>query len=256
MRLGCWPAGSTAMANGTKMTMKTKTKTTGGVRKGVRNHLRRSAEGERPPLLAVRCLREVGEYLLSMLLFQSRWYFSTSHRGRRSLPPVQSSPASRSCCSWSVPRLTIWIAHHSREVTTRPRRVSVSSTEDNLDLEASLASIGRSVPAPVPEGVEPTPRQSVGRSVTRDGESLGRSRSQTAGVRGIANRLRSGIASLGSPHSPVRGNGETIWTSKKIFATDTQLLFKRRITNLYVQVSALRSYVELNYSGFRKVLKK
>jgi phosphate transporter len=152
-------------------------------------------------------------------------------------------------------RLTIWIAHHSREVPTRPRRVSVSSTEENLDLEASLASIGRSFPAPVPEGEEPRPRQNVSRSGTRDGESLGRSRSQTVGVR-IANRLRSSIASLGSPHGPAPGNGETIWTSKKNFATDTQLLFKRRITNLYVQVSALRSYVELNYSGFRKVLKK
>ena len=83
---------------------------------------------------------------------------------------------------------------------------------------------------------------------------MGRSRSPTAAVRGLANKLRSSIASLGSPHSP--GSSETIWTSKKNFATDTQLLFKRRITNLYVQVSALRSYVELNYSGFRKVLKK
>jgi phosphate transporter len=152
--------------------------------------------------------------------------------------------------------LTIWIANHSREIPTRPRRVSVSSTEENLDLEASLASIGRSYPAPVPEGDETGTQQIVSRSGTREGESLARSRSQTVGVRGIANRLRSSIASLGSPHTPVSGGGETIWTSKKTFATDAQLLFKRRITNLYVQVSALRSYVELNYSGFRKVLKK
>jgi phosphate transporter len=169
------------------------------------------------------------------------------------LPNLPVVIASFLVCS----RLTIWIAHYSsREVPTRPRRVSVSSTEENLDLEASLASIGRSFPAPVPEGEEPSPRQNVSRSGTRDGESLGRSRSQTVGVRGMANRLRSSIASLGSPNAPAPGNDETIWTSKKNFATDTQLLFKRRITNLYVQVSALRSYVELNYSGFRKVLKK
>lgn len=153
--------------------------------------------------------------------------------------------------SWSVPRLITWIASHAR-------RVSVSSTEENLDLEASLAAIrgapGYSFPAPVPEQEEPRPQSSVSRSGTRnEGES---SRSPTGAVRGLANRLRSSIASLGSPHSPVPGSGETIWTSKKNFATDTQLLFKRRITNLYVQVSALRSYVELNYSGFRKVLKK
>jgi hypothetical protein len=157
---------------------------------------------------------------------------------------------------YSVPTLIDWLASHSREV--RARRVSVSSTEENLDLEAALASLrvppGHSFPDPVPEGEEPLPEPSIGRSGI--GKSLGRSRSPTDRARGFASRLRSSIASLGSPHTPVSGNGETIWTSKKNFATDTQLLFKRRITNLYVQVSALRSYVELNYSGFRKVLKK
>jgi phosphate transporter len=160
---------------------------------------------------------------------------------------------------WTVSRLIICIASHSRDL--HARRVSVSSTEENLDLEASLAALrvpqGHSFPPPVPEQEEPRPQPSVSRSGTRNGaRSLGRSRSPTAAVRELASRLRSSIASLGSPHSPVQGNGETIWTSKKNFATDTQLLFKRRITNLYVQVSTLRSYVELNYSGFRKVLKK
>ena len=152
------------------------------------------------------------------------------------------------------------IASHSRDVnTSRTRRVSISSTEDNLDLEASLPSfrvpLSHFFPAPVPEGEEePSSEPEVRRVGTGNGGSLGRSRSPTSRVRGLANKLRSSIASLGSPHTPV--TGETIWTSKKNFATDTQLLFKRRITNLYVQVSALRSYVELNYSGFRKVLKK
>jgi phosphate transporter len=150
-------------------------------------------------------------------------------------------------------------ASHSREVnTSRTRRVSISSTEDNLDLEASLPSfrvpLSHMFPAPVPEGEEPSSEPDVRRAGTGNGRSLGRSRSPTGRVRVLANKLRSSIASLGSPHTPVAG--ETIWTSKKNFATDTQLLFKRRITNLYVQVSALRSYVELNYSGFRKVLKK
>ena len=177
--------------------------------------------------------------------------------------PFPTSPGPRlpqlQLSSWSIFRLITPIASHSRDM--RPRRVSVSSTEENLDLEASLAALripqGHSFPASVPEQEEPIPQPSISRSVTRNGAgSLGRSRSPTAAVRGLANRLRSSIASLGSPHSPVHGSGETIWTSKRNFATDTQLLFKRRITNLYVQVSALRSYVELNYSGFRKVLKK
>ena len=201
---------------------------------------------------------EVGECFPCMQLLQNSFFFITCHGwGTVYFHPCRLSRLPVVIHIFLVHSLlTIWIAHHSREVPTRPRRVSVSSTEENLDLEASLASIGRSFPAPVPEGDETGPQQSVSRSGTRDAESLARSRSQTVGVRGIANRLRSSIASLGSPHTPVSGGGETIWTSKKNFATDTQLLFKRRITNLYVQVSALRSYVELNYSGFRKVLKK
>jgi phosphate transporter len=166
-------------------------------------------------------------------------------------------------CSYflSILWLTDSVANHSRDVNaSRARRVSISSTEDNIDLEASLPPLrvppAHSYPAPVPESEEPGPESIVSQSGTGNGGSLGRSRSPTVGVLGIANKLRSSIASLGSPHGPVPGGSETIWTSKKNFATDTQLLFKRRITNLYVQVSALRSYVELNYSGFRKVLKK
>ncbi|KAG1902987.1 SPX domain-containing protein [Suillus fuscotomentosus] len=32
--------------------------------------------------------------------------------------------------------------------------------------------------------------------------------------------------------------------------------FKRKITNLYITLSSLKSYVEVNYSGFSKILKK
>ncbi|KAJ7191148.1 SPX domain-containing protein [Mycena pura] len=47
-----------------------------------------------------------------------------------------------------------------------------------------------------------------------------------------------------------------VWTSRSDYATDTRLLFKRRITTLYISVTSLKSYVEINYSGFRKILKK
>ncbi|KAA1467267.1 Sodium/sulfate symporter [Dentipellis sp. KUC8613] len=142
-------------------------------------------------------------------------------------------------------------------VSPRTRRISISSTEENADLEASLTSLRQlhslppQLPSTVPEAEE------VGPGPSR-GVSQGRSKSPGA-ARAIASKLRDSIVSLTSPQltarSPLDG-GETIWTSKSDYATDTQLLFKRRITNLYVQVSALRSYVELNYSGFRKILKK
>ncbi|KAG9014908.1 low-affinity phosphate transporter [Tulasnella sp. 427] len=49
---------------------------------------------------------------------------------------------------------------------------------------------------------------------------------------------------------------ETIWTARTDYALDTRMLFKRRITTLYISATSLRSYVELNQTGFRKVLKK
>jgi len=48
----------------------------------------------------------------------------------------------------------------------------------------------------------------------------------------------------------------TIWTSNSDYAYDIRLLYKRRITNLYISLTNLRSYVEINYSGFRKIIKK
>ncbi|KAJ7830406.1 SPX domain-containing protein [Mycena olivaceomarginata] len=38
---------------------------------------------------------------------------------------------------------------------------------------------------------------------------------------------------------------ENVWTSKSDYAYDTRLLFKRRITTLYITVTSLKSYVEL-----------
>ena len=34
------------------------------------------------------------------------------------------------------------------------------------------------------------------------------------------------------------------------------MIFKRRITTLYLTAISLRSYVELNWTGFRKIIKK
>lgn len=47
-----------------------------------------------------------------------------------------------------------------------------------------------------------------------------------------------------------------MWNARNNYAQDTQLLFKRKITRTYVLATSLRSYVELNYAGFRKILKK
>lgn len=114
------------------------------------------------------------------------------------------------------------------------RRFSISSTEDHGDLEASLASL-RSQYAQPSGSSQAAPTHSP-RITTK---------TIAAKVKGMKDSITSLTA--GPP---------TVWTAKNNYATDIQLLFKRRITNLYLTATSLRSYVELNYSGFRKILKK
>ncbi|KAG8906395.1 low-affinity phosphate transporter [Tulasnella sp. 403] len=110
-------------------------------------------------------------------------------------------------------------AGHLTDRSDMGRRSSVGS--EDYDIEASARR-----------------RRSV------DGET-----SPTSPLKPIANMFRFG--SLRGPEEP-----ETIWTARTDFATDTRMLFKRRITTLYILATSLRSYVELNQTGFRKVLKK
>ena len=49
---------------------------------------------------------------------------------------------------------------------------------------------------------------------------------------------------------------DSIWSSQSNYAYDARLLLKRRLTKLYISLTNLRSYAELNYTGFRKIIKK
>ncbi|KAH9902404.1 Sodium/sulfate symporter [Cubamyces lactineus] len=110
------------------------------------------------------------------------------------------------------------------------RRYSVSS--DEHDLDASIASLE-------PNGDQPQ-------------TSRGPSRSPLVRAKSLANKLKDSLISTGSTSS----QPETVWTARNNYAQDTQLLFKRKITRTYVLATSLRSYIELNYAGFRKILKK
>lgn len=48
----------------------------------------------------------------------------------------------------------------------------------------------------------------------------------------------------------------SIWNSRSNHARDIRMVYKRRITTLYLHGISLRSFVELNWTGFRKILKK
>ncbi|KLO17367.1 SPX-domain-containing protein [Schizopora paradoxa] len=120
------------------------------------------------------------------------------------------------------------------------RRYSVSSSEDNLDLEASLASLTQ-----IPENGELRTSTSLGRAASSSPKAA------RATISSIFNFVKPGGSVSSSMLVP-----ETIWTAKTNYAYDTQVLFKRRIATLYSTFTSLRAYVELNYSGFRKILKK
>lgn len=111
------------------------------------------------------------------------------------------------------------------------RRYSVSSDEHD-EIEASTASL------------DP--------STEHHGAGRGASRSPLVRAKSIANKLKDSLISTGSTSS----QPETVWNARNNYAQDTQLLFKRKITRTYVLATSLRSYVELNYAGFRKILKK
>ncbi|KAL1688741.1 hypothetical protein GGG16DRAFT_126989 [Schizophyllum commune] len=40
------------------------------------------------------------------------------------------------------------------------------------------------------------------------------------------------------------------------YATDTRFLYKRRITSRYTSFTTLKSFLDVNYSGLRNILKK
>ncbi|KAI6155835.1 SPX domain-containing protein [Pisolithus tinctorius] len=129
-------------------------------------------------------------------------------------------------------------AGYSRRSTSASRRMhrwSISSTESAArDTESNAMPLNPNQSSRAPSGSrEANPSQSPIRR-----------------VRALAYKLR------GMRDSAASVEDESVWTSMTDYARDVRFLFKRRITNLFVSFSSLKSYVELNYSGFRKILKK
>lgn len=79
-------------------------------------------------------------------------------------------------------------------------------------------------------------------------------RHHTKPTRGTLGKLSNTLNNL--RESSAYDQENTVWTARTDYAYDIRLLFKRRITNLYISFTNLRSYVEINYSGFRKIVKK
>ncbi|KDQ19282.1 hypothetical protein BOTBODRAFT_434350 [Botryobasidium botryosum FD-172 SS1] len=118
----------------------------------------------------------------------------------------------------------------------------LSNADQEFDLEASLISLD--VPPVSRAGGSMSRQQSRARAQGNSIEPVSAPRPK------IPQALR--IVTT-DPNPPAQ---ETIWTSKSNYAWDIRMLFKRKITTQYIAFTSLKSYVELNYSGFRKILKK
>ncbi|KAK2467241.1 hypothetical protein APHAL10511_000790 [Amanita phalloides] len=85
-----------------------------------------------------------------------------------------------------------------------------------------------------------------------------RRKSRSTSVGAFVRSLRDSFSAAGpsSPTDPSYDPTTSIWSSTSNYAYDTRLLLKRRLTKLYISLTNLRSYAELNYTGFRKIIKK
>ncbi|ORY69413.1 SPX domain-domain-containing protein [Leucosporidium creatinivorum] len=127
----------------------------------------------------------------------------------------------------------------------RPRAWSnASGTSDLLDLEEEPAEVNGEA---IPDGVEmPTT------------PALKRSRSNHLPVspgprKRELSKMGQSVASFGDEDD---GLAEGFWAGKSDWAIDNRIMYKRRIAALYTSLSELKQYVDLNYTGLSKVLKK
>ncbi|KAJ7680049.1 SPX domain-containing protein [Mycena rosella] len=130
----------------------------------------------------------------------------------------------------------------------RRRRVSTTSAGHRMSLSMSGSRIPEESESPARH------RHSISSS-SSDGHLEASPTSPTMPM-GTIGRLASKLTPDFMRSSVTSSVFENVWMSKSDYAYDTRLLFKRRITTLYISVTSLKSYVEVNYSGFRKILKK
>ncbi|KIY52064.1 SPX-domain-containing protein, partial [Fistulina hepatica ATCC 64428] len=131
------------------------------------------------------------------------------------------------------------------------RRTSVSSSEG--DMEDSVAEL--------------PPRGSIASLPRRTSQSKDSSSRMRDGIVALCQELDGCLVHLKSVRRTcivsahlclwLSERDETsLWHSRSNYAYDTRLLLKRRITAVYIHACNLRAYVEVNYTGFRKILKK
>ncbi|KAJ7278224.1 SPX domain-containing protein [Mycena rebaudengoi] len=130
-------------------------------------------------------------------------------------------------------------------VSRSPQRRRRSSTRAALSASGTISRIP-----------EESPRQAHRYSISSSSSDGHPEPQMPSSPRTTLGRLAGRFSHHFMQSSITSSTHENVWTSRSDYAYDTRLLFKRRITTLYISVTSLKSYVEVNYSGFRKILKK
>ena len=134
---------------------------------------------------------------------------------------------------------------------TRPRAASSAShlSEDSLPNEADLLNLGAEEPTAGETNMTLTPQRPRKTLRSRSSYGLarsGRGQSSTSGTR----------ARTVSPADEMAGEGVGVWQSGGEWGLDRRIMYKKRVAALFTSLSELKQYVDLNYTGLGKVIKK
>ncbi|PWN51228.1 SPX-domain-containing protein [Violaceomyces palustris] len=100
----------------------------------------------------------------------------------------------------------------------------------------------------------PVRRQSLGLINPSDVMDANHERGSSAG--GYLKSSTAGGSDAGGSSFGGEAKSLSIWTAENDYAIDMRITFKKRITDLFVALSELKQFVQLNETGMKKILKK
>ncbi|PLW24697.1 hypothetical protein PCASD_07555 [Puccinia coronata f. sp. avenae] len=150
----------------------------------------------------------------------------------------------------------------SRTITSR----RVSKTSRLIDLNSSTSGEITSPTSPTsPSTSQNNPRGSLSLDVSRRVTQRDPSQQRSAISKWLPHSPKTSRSlSLGSQGHRYRRPQQSVpipnisefWMSNVEFIHDSRVFFKRRITQLFVNLNSLKTYIDLNFTAFRKILKK
>ncbi|PWN89439.1 SPX-domain-containing protein [Acaromyces ingoldii] len=144
----------------------------------------------------------------------------------------------------------------------RPRRLSQALADDSPNGAPSTRPRRTSTQGPVRRLSSMFKRRSSYRkslgivSTGGDGQATEAGSSARPGDLSASMSRGTGAESEGGACSFAENKSMSVWTAENDWAIDLRITFKKRITNLFVTMSELKQFVQLNETGIKKIVKK